>query len=115
MLATNGVVGVIVRTLPLIAIWLEEAGITRLVLVVSSQIVMLPKLPRTIGSSKVTEIDVGGLMLVESSAGENAVGTGGVESMVNRSGVVLPLVLPATSVWVATTECGPSASGVVGV
>ena len=112
---TNGVVGVIVRTLPLIEIWLDDAGITRLVLVVSSQIVMLPKLPRTIGSLNVTEIDVGGLMLVALSAGENAVGAGGVESIVNRSGVELPLVLPARSLCVATTECGPSASGDGGV
>ena len=108
-------VGVIVRTLPLMEIWSDEAGITRLELLVSFQIVMLPKLPRKIGSSKVTEIDVGGLMLVALSAGENAVGAGGVESIVNRSGVELPLVLPARSVWLTTTKCKPSASGVEGV
>ena len=107
--------GVMVRTLPLIEIWLDEAGITKLVLVVSFQIVMLPKLPRRIGSSKVTEIDVGGLMLVALSAGENAVGAGAVESIVNSSGVELPLLLPARSVCLTTIECEPSAIGVEGV
>ena len=114
VLVVNGVVGVMVSTFPLTESWLEENGITKLVLLVSSQIVTLPKLPSTTGSSKVIEIELGGLT-VEPSAGEVAVATGAAVSMLNKIGAELGLVLPAGSVWVAIIECEPSASGVVGV
>ena len=100
--------------MPLIEIWLDENGITRLVLVVSSTMVMLPKLPSTTASLKVTEIELGGLT-VEPSSGENAVASGAVVSMVNWIGVEFGLVFPAGSVCVATMLWEPSARGVLGV
>ena len=93
-------VGVMVSTLPLTESWLELNVITLLVLLVSSKMVMLPKLPNTTASSKVIEIVVGGLT-VELSAGLVPVEVGAVVSIVRGVDGQTRLVLPAGSVWVA--------------
>ena len=106
--------GVMVSTLPLTESWLELNGITLLVLVVSSKMVMLPKLPNTIASLKVIEMEPGGLT-VESSVGLVPVKVGAVVSTFKENEGPLGLVLPATSVWVALRLWAPSKSGVLGV